>query len=76
MIYMKRFGISIHEAASFVIAQRSMGFKEKLPPVLDALLQIFDVDKFHRTGELFAPGTLTNLEQKSLSKLRSGKTAV
>ena len=35
---MKRFGISIHEAASFVIARRAMGFKEKLPPVLGALL--------------------------------------
>ncbi|GIO23290.1 IS200/IS605 family accessory protein TnpB-related protein [Oceanobacillus sp. J11TS1] len=38
MKYMKRFGISIHEAASFVIARRAMGFKEKLPPVLRALL--------------------------------------
>ena len=38
MKYMKRFGISIHEAASFVIARRAMGFKEKLPPVLGALL--------------------------------------
>ena len=38
MKYMKRFGISIHEAASFVIARRTMGFKEKLPPVLGTLL--------------------------------------
>ncbi|AGK52280.1 IS200/IS605 family accessory protein TnpB-related protein [Bacillus sp. 1NLA3E] len=38
MKYMKRFGISIHEAASFVIARRAMGFKEKLPPTLGALL--------------------------------------
>ena len=38
MKYMRRFGISIHEAASFVIARRAMGFKEKLPPVLGALL--------------------------------------
>lgn len=36
--YMKRFGISIHEAASFVIARRAMGFKETLPPVLGTLL--------------------------------------
>jgi IS605 OrfB family transposase len=34
MKYMKGFGISIHEAASFVIARRALGFKEKLPPVL------------------------------------------
>ncbi len=33
MRYMKRLEVSIHEAASFVIARRAMGFKEKLPPV-------------------------------------------
>jgi IS605 OrfB family transposase len=38
MKYMKRLGISIHQAASFVIARRAMGFKEKLPPVLYSLL--------------------------------------
>ncbi|MGM0900691.1 MAG: IS200/IS605 family accessory protein TnpB-related protein [Bacillota bacterium] len=38
MKYMKRFGISIHEAASYVIARRAMGYKEKLPPVLHSLL--------------------------------------
>ena len=105
MKYMKRFGISIHEAASFVIARRAMGFKEKLPPVLGALLpekiigahhwvqwkyvskmlkeihthsfylsELFDVDKFHLTGEFFLPGSLSDLEAKSLSKLKSGKT--
>ncbi|MFD3449388.1 IS200/IS605 family accessory protein TnpB-related protein [Microbacteriaceae bacterium 4G12] len=36
--YMKRFGISIHQAASYVISRRAMGFKEKLPPVLYSLL--------------------------------------
>jgi len=104
--YMKRLGISIHEAASFVIARRAMGFKEKLPPVLRALLPekmigahhwaqwryvskylkgihthtfylsvLFDVDRFHESGELFVPGALTDLEQKSLSKLKSRKSA-
>jgi IS605 OrfB family transposase len=103
--YMKRFGISIHGAASFVIARRAMGFKEKLPPVLRALLPekmigahqwaqwryvskhlkgihthtfyfsaLFDVDKFHESGELFVPGALTDLEQKGLSKLKSRKS--
>ncbi|MEH7457618.1 IS200/IS605 family accessory protein TnpB-related protein [Bacillus sp. JJ1127] len=38
MKYMKRFGISIHQAASYVIARRAMGFEEKLPPVLYSLL--------------------------------------
>ena len=105
MKYMKRFGISIHEAASFVIARRAMGFKEKLPPVLSSLLpekivgthhwvqwkyvtkmlkeirthsfylsELFDIDKFRLTGELFLPGSLSDLEVKSLSKLKSGKT--
>ncbi|WP_458415474.1 IS200/IS605 family accessory protein TnpB-related protein [Schinkia sp. CFF1] len=36
--YMKRFGISIHQAASYVIARRVMGYKEKLPPVLHSLV--------------------------------------
>ncbi|MDC3426042.1 IS200/IS605 family accessory protein TnpB-related protein, partial [Aquibacillus sp. 3ASR75-11] len=103
--YMKRFGISIHEAASMVIARRAMGFKEKLPPVLRALIpekilgahhwaqwkyvmkllkgtrahafyqsDLFDLDKFRTTNEIFALGALTDLEQKSLSKLKSGKT--
>lgn len=36
--YMKRFGISTHKAASFVIACRAMGFNEKFPPVLVTLL--------------------------------------
>ncbi|TKC20129.1 transposase [Robertmurraya kyonggiensis] len=36
--YMKRMGISIHQAASYVIARRAMGFKETLPPVLHSLL--------------------------------------
>ncbi|MCD8508874.1 MAG: IS200/IS605 family accessory protein TnpB-related protein, partial [Bacillus sp. (in: Bacteria)] len=38
MKYMRRLGISIHEAASFVIARRAMGFKEKLPPVLHSFV--------------------------------------
>ena len=104
MKYMKRYGISIHEAASFVIARRALGFKEKLPPVLGALLpekmvgshhwaqwayvskllkdirtcafyqsELFDVDKFRSTNEFFAPGALTDLEQKGLSKVKGGK---
>ena len=36
--YMKRLGISIHQAASYVIARRTMGFKEKLPPMLHSCL--------------------------------------
>ncbi|MCQ6278614.1 IS200/IS605 family accessory protein TnpB-related protein [Bacillus sp. EB600] len=106
MKYMKRFGISIHEAASFVIARRAMGFKEKLPPVLGTLLpekmvgthhwaqwgyiskmlkgirtcayyrsELFNVDKFRSTNEFFLPGALTDLEAKSLLKLKSGKTS-
>ncbi|MEC1694337.1 IS200/IS605 family accessory protein TnpB-related protein [Schinkia azotoformans] len=36
--YMKRLGISVHQAASYVIGRRAMGFKEKLPPVLHSLV--------------------------------------
>jgi IS605 OrfB family transposase len=106
MKYMKRLRISNHEAASFVIARRSMGCKEKLPPVLGALLpekiigahhwvqwgyvstslkgiricayyqsELFNVDKFRDTNELFSQEALTDLERKGLSKLKSRKTA-
>lgn len=47
MKYMKRFGISIHESASFVIARRALGYKEKLPPVLAALLPEKIVGRHH-----------------------------
>ncbi|GEL75993.1 hypothetical protein TMU01_02280 [Tenuibacillus multivorans] len=32
--YSKKYGISVHEAASFVIARRGLGFKEKMPKAL------------------------------------------
>lgn len=103
--YMKRLGTSIHKAASYVIARRAMGFKEKLPPVLHSLLpekkvglhhwaqwkwasdflsgvhthsfyqiELFDLDRFVQTGRLFPPGALTDLEEKSMAKLKSRKT--
>ena len=105
MKYMKRLGISIHQAASYVIARRAMGFKEKLPPVLHSLLpekiaglhhwaqwkyvstilkgvrvnafyqsELFDLASFCLKGELFVAGALTDLEQKSLAKVKSRKT--
>ncbi len=107
MKYMKRLGISIHQAASYVIARRAMGFKEKLPPVLHSLLpekiaglhhwaqwkyvstilksirvhafyqsELFDLASFRHQGELFVTGALTDLEQKSLAKVKSRKTNV
>ncbi len=105
MKYMKRCGISIHESASYVIARRALGFKEKLPPVLNTLLpekiigvhhwrqwgyvskllkgvrtcafyqsELFDVDKFRSSNELFFPKALTDWEKKGLLKLKSGKS--
>src|SRR5690606_13696007 len=102
----KRMGISIHQAASYVIARRGMGFKEKLPPVLHSLLpekmvglhhwvqwkhvstllksvrvhtfyrsELFDVARFRSQGEFFVTGALTDLEQKSLVKLKSRKSS-
>jgi len=38
MKYMKKLGVSIHQAAAYVIARRAMGYKETLPPVLHSLL--------------------------------------
>ena len=36
--YMSRYGLSVHEAASLVIARRAQGMKEKLPAAWRALL--------------------------------------
>jgi hypothetical protein len=38
------------------------------------LSELFNVDKFHQTGGLFLPGSLSDLEVKGLSKLKSRKT--
>ena len=38
MKYMQHFGISIHQAASYVIGRRAMGFKDKVPKNLKPLL--------------------------------------
>ncbi|GKU85305.1 IS200/IS605 family accessory protein TnpB-related protein [Niallia sp. NCCP-28] len=101
--YMKRLGISIHQA-SYVIARRAMGYKEKLPPVLHSLLPekitglhhwvqwkwvsscLFDVRKhaFYQIelfagnrvdsmNQVFSQGALTELEEKSLLKVKSRK---
>ncbi|TXK81970.1 transposase, partial [Geobacillus sp. AYS3] len=32
--YMRKFGISIHQAAAFTIGRRGLGYKEKAPKVL------------------------------------------
>lgn len=102
--YMKRLGISIHQAASYVIARRAMGYKEKLPPVLYSLLpekivglhhwaqwkyisktlsdirihsfyqvELFACDRIDSMNQLFPLGTLTDLVEKSLTKVKSRK---
>ena len=38
--YMKKFGVSIHIAAAYVIGRRGMGFKEKIPKYLMPLLKV------------------------------------
>ena len=59
--YMKRFGISIHQAASYVIARRAMGFKEKLPPILYSLLPEKMVGLHHWAQWKWLSGILSDL---------------
>lgn len=61
MKYMKRFGISIHQAASYVIARRAMGFKEKLPPILYSLLPEKMVGLHHWAQWKWLSGILSDL---------------
>ena len=59
--YMKRFGINIHQAASYVIARRAMGFKEKLPPVLYSLLPEKIVGLHHWAQWKYSSATLKSI---------------
>lgn len=45
MKYMRKFGISIHQAAAFTIGRRTLGYKEKAPKVLKKY--IFETNSHH-----------------------------
>jgi IS605 OrfB family transposase len=61
MKYMKKFGISIHQSAAYVIARRGMGYKEKLPPVLFSLLPEKMAGKHHWVHWKFAMNSLKDI---------------
>ncbi|MCM3654282.1 IS200/IS605 family accessory protein TnpB-related protein [Metabacillus litoralis] len=67
--YMKRLGISIHQAASYVIARRAMGFKEKLPPVLHSLLPEKIVGLHHWTQWKWASNCLSDVHPHCLYQI-------
>ena len=45
--YMRHYGLTVHEAASFVIGRRAMGFSEKLPRTLLHLIPQKNLNKHH-----------------------------
>lgn len=45
--YMKRYGLSVHESAAFVIARRGMGLKEKIPHSLKKLIPDNRINRHH-----------------------------
>ncbi|ENQ3106065.1 transposase [Bacillus cereus] len=67
--YMKRFGISIHQTASYVIARRAMGFKEKLPPILYSLLPEKVVGLHHWAHWKWLSRILSDNKIRSVNKL-------
>lgn len=67
--YMKRLGISIHEAASYVIARRAMGFKEKLPPVLYSLVPEQKQGLHHWAHWAFVSRSLSKVRQHSFYQI-------
>ncbi|UJL45442.1 IS200/IS605 family accessory protein TnpB-related protein [Virgibacillus sp. NKC19-16] len=69
MKYMKRLGISIHEAASYVIARRAMGFKEKLPPVLHSLVPEKKQGLHHWAQWAYISNSLSNIRKNTFYQI-------
>lgn len=67
--YMKRFGISIHEAASYVIARRAMGFKEILPPVLHSLVPEQKQGLHHWAQWAYISNSLSNMRKNTFYQI-------
>ena len=67
--YMKPLGISIHEAASYVIARRAMGFKEKLPPVLYSLVPEQKQGLHHWAHWVYVSKSLSKVRQHSFYQI-------
>lgn len=67
--YMKRLGISIHQAASYVIARRAMGFKEKLPPALYSLVPEQKRGLHHWAHWVYVSKSLSKVRQHSFYQI-------
>lgn len=67
--YMKRLGISIHEAASYVIACRAMGLKEKLPPVLHSLVPEQKQGLHHWGQWAYVSNSLSNMRKNAFYQI-------
>lgn len=50
MKYMRRYGLTVHESAAFVIARRAMGYGERMPGFLRDLLPEEVVNRKHHWG--------------------------
>ena len=66
---MKRLGISIHEAASYVIARRAMGLKEKLPPVLHSLVPEQKQGLHHWAQWAYVSNSLSNMRKNAFYQI-------
>ena len=67
--YMRRLGISIHEAASYVIARRAMGFKEILPPALHSLVPEQKQGLHHWAHWAYISNSLSNIRKNTFYQI-------
>ncbi|WP_440603443.1 hypothetical protein [Bacillus sp. GB_SG_008] len=51
--YQQQYGLSVHQAAAFVLARRGMGFEEKIPKELLSVLFTKEVKKGQKVSDLF-----------------------
>ena len=51
--YQKKFGLSVHQSAAFVLARRGLGFEEKVPKELLSVLFTKEVKKGQEVNQLF-----------------------
>lgn len=76
--YKKRFGVSIHSAASYVIARRGFGFKDKIPFGIDCILRSGEAISWttKRCKHYWSKWNFINKNlEKCLRKLKSAEDA-
>ena len=64
--YMKRYGLSVHESAAFVIARRGMGFKEKVPHSLKKLIPDNRINRHHWSHWRFLHSRIKKIDWRSV----------